>query len=113
MELKKYESEVAFPFGTLSVRDMTTTSFSELSIAVVDVPIGAEHPPFAENRNEKIYVGLQGRVAFACDGETVLLGPGDVLVFRGGERYSYHNGGYELGRVLVMQRRDGGDALTG
>ena len=104
MELKPYKEETPFPFGTLEVKDMTPKTFTRLSIAVVEVPIGAEHPPFAEQRKEKIYVGLKGEVAFTCDGETVRVGPGDVLVFTGGEQYSYHNGGYEPGRLLVLQR---------
>lgn len=104
MELKTYDNEAPIPFGTLSVTDMTPTTFTRLSMAVVEVPIGAEHPPFAEQRNEKIYVGLNGQIEFTCDGETARVGPGDVLVFSGGEQYSYHNGGYEPGRLLVLQR---------
>jgi len=103
VELKTYRDEAPFPFGTLNVRNMTPQTFAELSIGVVEVPIGGEHPPFAEQRNEKIYVGLRGEVLFTCDGETALVTPGDVLVFEGGEQYSYHNGGYEVGRLLVLQ----------
>lgn len=83
---------------------MTPDTFTQLSMGVVEVPIGGEHPPFAEQRNEKIYVGLRGEVQFTCEGETALVGPGDVLVFKGGEQYSYHNGGYEPGQLLVLQR---------
>lgn len=104
MELKTYREEAPFPFGTLNVRNMTPQTFAELSIGVVEVPIGGEHPPFAERRNEKIYIGLRGEVLFTCEGETALVTPGDVLVFEGGEQYSYHNGGYEPGRLLVLQR---------
>ena len=104
MELRTYDGVEPFPFGNLTVRDMTPETFTRLSMAVVEVPIGAEHPPFAEQRKEKIYVGLQGEVQFTCEGETALLNPGDVLVFDPGEQYSYHNGGYEPGRLLVLQR---------
>ena len=64
MELKAYDGVAPFPFGNLTVHDMTPETFTRLSIAVVEVPIGAEHPPFAEQRKEKIYVGLQGEVQF-------------------------------------------------
>ncbi len=104
MELKTYDGEAPFPFGTLSVRDMTPTTFTQLSIGVVEVPIGGEHPPFAEQRKEKIYVGLKGMVEFTCEGEKARVGPGDILVFTGGEQYSYYNGGYEPGQLLVLQR---------
>lgn len=104
MEYKSYADQPPFPFGTLDVRDVTPGTFTELSMGVVEVPIGGEHPPFAEQRKEKIYVGLRGVVQFTRDGDTVLLHPGDVLVFEGGEQYSYHNGGYEPARILVLQR---------
>lgn len=104
MELKSYDKEAPFPFGNLTVRDMTPESFTELSMAVVEVPIGAEHPPFAELRKEKIYVVLEGEVQFTSGEETALVRTGDVLVFGGGEQYSYHNGGYIAARLLVLQR---------
>lgn len=104
MELKKLNDEALFPFGTLAVRDMTPSTFAKLSIGVVEIPIGGEHPPFAEDRKEKIYVGLRGEVLFTCEEETVILEPGDVLVFEPGEKYSYHNGGYDAARLLVLQR---------
>ncbi len=104
MELKKLSSEDPFPFGTLTVRDMTPETFTRLSMGVVEVPIGGEHPPFAEERKEKIYVGMRGVVQFTCGDETALVGPGDVLVFTGGEQFTYHNGGYEPAQLLVLQR---------
>lgn len=104
MELKTYSDEAPFPFGTLTVRDMTPKQFVDLSMGVVEVPIGGEHPPFAEQRKEKIYVGLRGEVQFTCGDRTALVRPGDVLVFDAGEQYSYHNGGYEPGQLLVLQR---------
>ncbi len=104
MELKSYDKAAPFPFGNLTVRDMTPESFTQLSMAIVEVPIGADNPPFAEERKEKIYVVLEGEVEFTSGAETELAGPGDVLVFSGGEQYSYHNGGYIPGRLLVLQR---------
>jgi mannose-6-phosphate isomerase-like protein (cupin superfamily) len=104
VEFKRYEEQAPFPFGTLSVRDMTPGSFTELSLGVVEVPIGGEHPPFAEQRKEKTYVGLRGIVQFTAAEQRVLLHPGDVLVFDDGEQYSYHNGGYEPAQLLVIQR---------
>jgi mannose-6-phosphate isomerase-like protein (cupin superfamily) len=104
VELKSYDEAAPFPFGNLTVRDMTPESFTQLSMATVEVPIGADNPPFAEQRKEKIYVVLEGEVEFTSGGESALAGPGDVLVLSGGEKYSYHNGGYVPARLLVLQR---------
>jgi mannose-6-phosphate isomerase-like protein (cupin superfamily) len=104
VELRSFDETAPFPFGNLTVRDMTPESFTQLSMAIVEVPIAADNPPFAEHRKEKIYVVLEGELQFTSSGETVLAGRGDVLVFAGGEQYSYHNGGYSPGKLLVLQR---------
>ena len=103
MEITRYAETESFPFGHLAVRDMTPSSFDRLSLAEVEVPIGAENPPFASAGNEKVYVGISGEIEFSVDGEAVRIGRGDVLVIREGEHYSYHNGGYEMGRLFLLQ----------
>ncbi len=103
MEIKRYSEAESFPFGHLVVRDMTPSSLDQMSLAEVEVPIGAENPPFAEATNEKVYVGISGQIEFSIEGESVRIGRGDVLVIRSGERYSYHNGGYEMGRLFLLQ----------
>ncbi len=110
MELKTYDQVAPFPFGNLTVRDMTPESFTQVSMAIIEVPIGADNPPFAEERKEKIYIVLEGEVEFTTGEHSALIGTGDVLVFGGGERYSYHNGGYVTARLLVLQRPNRDDS---
>jgi len=50
-----------------------------------------------------LYVGITGDIEFRTGDETARVRRGDVLVVRSGERYAYHNGGYEMGRLLVLQ----------
>lgn len=103
MEIKRYADAGSFPFGHLVVRDMTPESFQRLSLAELEVPIGADNPPFAAAKNEKVYVGITGEVEFVVGDEKVRVARGDVLVVRAGEQYSFHNGGYEMGRLFVLQ----------
>ncbi len=103
MEIKRYAEAGAFPFGHLVIRDMTPDSFERLSLAEIEVPIGAENPPYAAAGNDKVYVGVTGEIEFVIDGESTRVARGDVLVVRSGEQYSYHNGGYEMGRLFLMQ----------
>lgn len=103
MELLRYEDAQTFPFGHLLVRDMTPESFNKLSLAEVEVPIGAENPPFAAADADKVYVGIAGEIEFVIGDETARVKRGDVLVVRSGELYSYHNGGYEMGRLFLLQ----------
>ena len=103
MEIKRYTESSSFPFGNLVVRDVTPESFDRLSLAEIEVPIGADNPPYAAAKNDKIYVGITGNVEFVVDGTAVRIGRGDELVVRSGEQYSYHNGGYEMGRLFLLQ----------
>ncbi len=103
MELHRYTDAPSFPFGHLTVRDMTPEGFDRLALAEIEVPIGADNPPYAATGNDKIYVGITGDIEFVVGEETARLRRGDVLVIRAGDRFSYHNGGYETGRLLVIQ----------
>ena len=103
MELKRYDEVESFPFGNLEIRDMTPSVFREAKMAEVDVPIGADNPPYAAAENEKVYVGISGDIEFNIGGKGVRVRRGDVLVINRGEQYSYHNGGYEPGRLFVVQ----------
>ena len=103
MEIKRYRDAESFPFGHLTVRDLTPALFTQATMTEVEVPIGAENPPYAAPANDKVYVGVSGEIEFSIDGGATRLGPGDVLVIHRGETYSYHNGGYEMGRLFVIQ----------
>lgn len=103
MKLKRYKETESIPFGHLTIRDMTPGLFTRATMTEVEVPVGADNPPYATLTNDKVYVGVSGEIEFNIDGEAVRLRRGDVLVINQGEQYRYHNGGYELGRLFVIQ----------
>lgn len=103
MELKRYSDAEPFPFGNLSIRDVTPELLGVASMAEIEVPIAADNPPFAAAGKKKVYVGISGDVEFDIGGERVRVRSGDVLLVEAGEKYSYHNGGYEPARLLLLQ----------
>ena len=103
MEIKRYRDAESFPFGNLSIRDMTPGLFTQATLSEVEVPIGADNPPFAAPANDKVYVGVSGEIEFKIEGQTTRVRRGDVLVVHQGEQYSYHNGGYQMGRLFLIQ----------
>lgn len=103
MELHRYDETATFTFGHLVIRDMVPEGFDRLSIAEVEVPIGADNPPYAAAAADKVYVGITGDIEFRSGDQTARVRRGDVLVVPAGETYSYHNGGYEVGRLLLLQ----------
>ena len=103
MELKRYRDTASMQFGNLAIRDMTPSLFDVATFTEIEVPIGADNPPYAALANDKVYVGVTGDIEFTIGDESVRLGPGDVLVVHAGESYRYHNGGYAPGRLFVIQ----------
>lgn len=103
MQHVRYDEAVAVPFGNLAIRDVTPEALQVASIAEVEVPIGADNPPFAAAGKTKVYIGLTGDIEFSIGGSRVRVRRGDALLVDAGEAYSYHNGGYEPGRLLLLQ----------
>jgi mannose-6-phosphate isomerase-like protein (cupin superfamily) len=103
IELKRYDETDSFTFGNLVVRDMTPSVFTGASFSEIEVPIGADNPPYAAAAKNKVYIGVTGEIEFKIDGIAKRLRRGDVLVIERGEQYQYHNGGYEMGRLLVIE----------
>lgn len=103
MKLRRYTATEGIPFGHLTIRDMTPNLFTQATMTEVEVPVGADNPPYAALSNDKVYVGVSGDIEFNVEGEAVRVRRGDVLVINRGEQYRYHNGGYELGRLFVIQ----------
>jgi len=103
MELKRYSETAPIAFGSLTIRDVTPRALAVASMTEIEVPIGGENPPFAAAGKKKIYVAITGEIEFDIGGDKVRIARGDVLLIEVGEEYSYHNGGYEPGRLLVLQ----------
>jgi mannose-6-phosphate isomerase-like protein (cupin superfamily) len=109
VEIKRYRDAESFPFGHLTIRDMTPESVAPIAFSEVEVPIGADNPPYAARGKDKVYIGVAGEIEFNVDGETVRVRRGDVLAVGSDESYSYHNGGYEMGRLFLIQLPPGSE----
>ena len=103
MELKRYADAASVQFGNLVIREMTPSLFDVATFTEIEVPIGADNPPYAAEINDKVYVGVEGEIEFSIGRTAVHVGPGDVLVIHAGDSFSYHNGGYAPGRLFVIQ----------
>ena len=113
MKLKRYDDTEGIQFGHLLIRDMTPEMFTKATMTEIEVPVGADNPPYAALTNDKVYVGISGDIEFNIEGESVRLRRGDVLVINQGEQYRYHNGGYEFGRLFVIQVPHAGGPAAG
>jgi mannose-6-phosphate isomerase-like protein (cupin superfamily) len=103
MELKRYADVTPFAFADIELRELTPTAFEGASFAEVVLPIGVDRPSRENAKDHRMYVGLQGDIEFVVDGETFHLTPGDVVHIDKGETYGFHNGGYEIGRLLLIR----------
>lgn len=103
MERTAHDDATPFAFGNLEIRDVTPSGLNRVKLAQIEVPIGADNPPFAAAGADKVYVCMRGEVEFVIEGETARLGAGDVLLVEANEQYSYHNGGYEPAWLTLIQ----------
>ena len=103
MELKRYSDAAPFMFGDFELRELTPTAYDGSSFAEIVVPIGADRTPRASEKEHRMYVGLVGDIEFKVDGEVFRLSQGDVVHIDKGETYGFHNGGYEVGRLLLIR----------
>lgn len=103
MELRKYADAAPFIFGDLELRELTPDSFSDASFAEIVVPIGADREPRVNAKTHRMYICFAGEIEFTVNGEAVRLETGDVLHIAEGERYGFHNGGYQVGRLLLLR----------
>ena len=91
VDLVRSSNVTPFDFGGLQIRDLTAKSLDSASIAQIHVAPGAEHPKAKSVRSDKLYVCLEGTVAFASDSGNVQLEPSDLLVIRKNEWFQYQN----------------------
>ncbi len=90
-----------FNFGDLSIADYTAGKETTSSIAVIDVPAGAEHPAAFSDASDKYYLVLSGSVIFRVGGEEVTLGHLDLLVIPRGTEFAYVSADGPAQMVLV------------
>ncbi len=103
MELVRHDEAKPFAFAEFTIRELSPKAFDLGSIAEVTVPIGADRPERVNEKTHRVYVCLRGDIEFRVEGETIHLRPGDVLHVATGERYGFHNGGYEEGTLLLVR----------
>ena len=103
MHITRYEETKPYQFADLWLREVSPDVMAAGSIAEVTMPIGVERRSRVSQKLDRVYVGLSGEVQFTVDGETVLIGNGDVIHIARGEEYGYVNGGQEEARLLLFR----------
>lgn len=103
MDLNKHDDAVPYQFADLWLRELSPDSMQAGSIAEVTLPIGVTRPSRVSQKIDRVYVGLEGDVEFTVDGQSVLVGAGDLIRIARGEEYGYFNGGQEEARLLLFR----------
>lgn len=103
MQISRHDDAPSYQFADLWLRELSPDAMRTGSMAEVTLPIGVERPARVSQKVDRVYVGLDGDVRFTVDGETVLLGPGDVIHIAQGEEYGFFNGGQEEARMLLFR----------
>ena len=75
----------------LAIRDLTAGHNTRSSLARITVPPGTQHMQAWSKRSDKFYYLLAGQLHFWLDGQTHVLGAGDLVVVAAGRKFAYIN----------------------
>ena len=78
--------------GDVMIRPILPDSFGGLELDRMEFSPGGRMVGWPHKSGTREYLTCEsGEIVLAVAGETWRLGPGDVVVFRGDQRHSYHN----------------------
>ncbi len=97
-----YRNVIPFDFMGLQIRELTPDGLVSASVAEVEIAPGARHETARSMRSDKVYVCIEGGISFRVEEKDVKLEPGDVLLIRRGEWFSYHNEKDTVSRVMLI-----------
>jgi quercetin dioxygenase-like cupin family protein len=82
--------------GKVRIRSLLPEKIPGMEIERLELPVGAHMTGVPHTPGTREYLTCErGSVQLAASGETWVLGPGDVVVFRGDQRHSYRSAGKE------------------
>jgi quercetin dioxygenase-like cupin family protein len=94
--------------GQLEIRYLVDGSKSGgLGVFELTVPPGANVPPaHSHSHNEEFFYVMEGSIAYAVDGETRDLTPGEWMSTPRGSVHAFRNTGLQVARALVVLTPD-------
>ena len=89
-------------FAGLRIFDYTAGHEFSSSLAIIDVPPGAQHADAWSKRSDKYYLVIGGTIRFVLEGVQTELSTGDFCLAPQGRRFSYSNPGTALARLVLV-----------
>jgi len=78
--------------GEVRIRNLLPESIPAMEIERLELPAGVQMTGVPHTHGTREYLTCErGEVTLTASGETWVLSPGDVVVFRGDQRHSYRN----------------------
>ena len=89
-------------FDGLQVFDYTAGQDTLSSLAVIRIPLGAQHHHAYSERSDKYYYVVAGEILMTLDGEMQYLNAGDFCLVVRGQHFSYANKSTEVATLLAL-----------
>ena len=97
----------ALAFGRHIIRIAAETTGGNLGCFESEVPAGEGPPPHVHEKEEEFFRVLEGRFAFWCNGDRVVLAEGGVICIPRGAVHRFQNIGHSMGRLMVAMTPGG------
>ncbi len=96
--------------GQAKVRKLLPDAIAGMEIDRIELPASGRMTGVPHTPGTREYLTVEtGEIQLVVAGEKYLVLPGDVVVFRGDQRHSYHNSGHDTAvgySVVVIARMD-------
>lgn len=95
-------SRVPFEFRGLQIRELTPEDLQWGSVAEIEVPPGSTHDTTRSLKSDKLYICVEGTVAFQVENNNLKLEPMDVLLIHKLCWFNYHNNTEKPARLVLI-----------
>ena len=102
MIYSRLQNVTPIDFMGLLIRDPALESMPSASVAHIEVAPGVSHPRAKSTMSDKLYICIDGSLAFTVAGRRVEVEPTDLLVIQTNEWFEYENVGTKIATILLI-----------
>jgi len=97
-----YSNLAPYDFKGLKIKELTPDDLTSASVAEVEINPGVKHKMARSLKSDKIYICIEGEIAFHVESEYIRMEPGDLLFIQRDEWFSYQNDKDNISRVILV-----------
>ena len=98
----KHHLVAPFDFQGLAIREITPDEFKHGSIATIEVPPNVKHSRAKSTRSDKIYICMEGTIAFKIEGKDLEMRQSEIIYIPKNEWFQYENKSSTTAKLILI-----------